>query len=474
MSRNFSFLSILLISSSFTNLFGQINQPSVIRLDQTTLSISPVMVTAIAIASEGPLVATLDTGQGPIPIPQDADWDGFHYFISLLVATRLDQLSLQISDTTATVYIINSGPAPKIELPNTRIKDGNCDDPPPMISQSIWREGLTAPNYTRSFHEVKHLIIHHSAGSNSATNYTQVVRDIYLYHTEVNGWSDIGYNYLIAQDGTLFSGRDPGEGDQSLVKGAHFCGANTNTLGICLLGNYENAVPTSDMISKLESLLVYESIKNELNPIEEQMHSTGILSTIAGHRDGCATLCPGENTYVQLDEIRNEVLLLKISCSGDQLLDFTVNHEILGINQVLRMTNLSQGYQSYQWYFDGHITTEQQNEYSFGIPGSYDIGLIGTFLGQTDTLIRHNIVKVSWLEQEPIIFPNPSTDRVINIDYRPDITKVSLSDLNGKICLETTVSGSSVILPLSLKSGVYQLTLFTSEGETKYQKIIIK
>ena len=66
-------------------------------------------------------------------------------------------------------------------------------------------------------------MVHHSAGSNTNSNYTQVVRDIYLYHTQVNGcWSDIGYNYLVAQDGSIYNGRDPGALEQDDVLGRSF------------------------------------------------------------------------------------------------------------------------------------------------------------------------------------------------------------------------------------------------------------
>lgn len=179
-----------------------------------------------------------------------------------------------------------------------------CEEPE-VIPQSDWREGLPEPDYTRSYNEVAHLIVHHSATSNNLTNYRNVVRNIYLYHTEVNGWSDIGYNYLIAPDGKLFAGRDPGSGEQDNVRGAHFCGQNARTMGICLLGDYTQTEPREAALQSLEKLLSWKSYKEGIEAIAEYPHpANSSLPVIAGHQDGCATACPGRHVYEKLPVLR--------------------------------------------------------------------------------------------------------------------------------------------------------------------------
>ncbi|MFN7929681.1 MAG: hypothetical protein U0Y68_17395 [Blastocatellia bacterium] len=42
-----------------------------------------------------------------------------------------------------------------------------------------------------------HLLVHHTANANTATDWAAVVRAIWSFHIFTNGWSDIGYNYLI-------------------------------------------------------------------------------------------------------------------------------------------------------------------------------------------------------------------------------------------------------------------------------------
>ncbi len=181
-----------------------------------------------------------------------------------------------------------------------------CSEPA-LIEQEVWREGLPAPEYQRATSVVQHVIVHHSAGSNTSTDYENVVRNIYLFHTMDRGWSDIGYNYLIAQDGTIFEGRSPGGQavDRDNIRGAHFCGQNTGTMGICLLGNYETAVPTEASLASLIHLTAWKVNKENLNPFNKIPHAANpSLDVIAGHRNGCATACPGANLYARLEEIR--------------------------------------------------------------------------------------------------------------------------------------------------------------------------
>ena len=207
-----------------------------------------------------------------------------------------------------------------------------------MIDQSEWRVGLTEPDYIRIENEVHNLIIHHTAGSNTDDNYFQVVRSIYIYHTETRGWSDIGYNYLIAQDGSIFKGRDPGDLEQDNVLGAHFCSSNTGTMGISILGTYTDIAPPDTAIASLIELLNWKAGKDGLDPIGVFPHPLNDeLPVIAGHRDGCSTECPGEMLYTLLNEIRENTLNAFLECG------FSVNpipfHSIPGQDVTVTCTD---------------------------------------------------------------------------------------------------------------------------------------
>lgn len=196
-----------------------------------------------------------------------------------------------------------------------RTPANDCSQPS-MILQAEWRAGLPPPDYERIFNNVNNLIIHHSATANTLTDYTALVRSIYTYHTGVNGWSDIGYNYLIAPDGTIFAGRDPGNDMEThQVLGAHFCASNTGTMGICLLGTYMNDSPSDEMIASLIRLISWKSALDSIPPLTTHPHPLHPeLPVIAGHRDGCSTLCPGDVVYNSLQAYRNQTQDYLVSC----------------------------------------------------------------------------------------------------------------------------------------------------------------
>jgi N-acetylmuramoyl-L-alanine amidase len=194
-----------------------------------------------------------------------------------------------------------------------RLENG-CERPP-TVPQTEWRAGLTPPRTAPTATPVRFVIVHHEAGSNNPVNFTQTVRNIYLLHTQTNGWADIGYNFVVAQNGTIFDGRD-GQGrlDGDNVLGAHFCGKNSNTMGICLLGNYMTAEPSSAALASLARVISWKLAKENLtNPFGRGIHLPGsaeqsTLNVVSGHRDGCATDCPGDNVYRRLAEIRQSTL----------------------------------------------------------------------------------------------------------------------------------------------------------------------
>ena len=127
---------------------------------------------------------------------------------------------------------------------------------PPTVLAKEWRIGLPNPKPGRKTQNVKHCIIHHSAGDNSNQDYVNQLRNIYLLHTMSNGWDDIGYNYVVDPKGTVYEARDAqGAGDVDDIVGAHYCAKNNGTMGICLLGNYNNSEPSLSLLTSLSDLI---------------------------------------------------------------------------------------------------------------------------------------------------------------------------------------------------------------------------
>ncbi len=164
-------------------------------------------------------------------------------------------------------------------------------------------DGSCPPNPSPSFTNVTHLIVHHSAGTNTATDWAAVVRSIWDFHVITRGWSDIGYNYLIAPTGAIYEGRG------NDILGAHFCGTNGGTLGVCMMGDYTDITPTTDALDALKELLAWKACDVNVDPLGEAFHSSSnlTLNNISGHRDGCATQCPGNAFYPMLPEVRQSV-----------------------------------------------------------------------------------------------------------------------------------------------------------------------
>ncbi len=189
---------------------------------------------------------------------------------------------------------------------------------PQFVPPSVWREGLTPPVHAPEYTFPEHMVIHHSATLTQA-NSLYVIRNIYLMHTQTNGWNDIGYNYLIDNEGVIYEGRD-GQGyfETDYTKGAHFCGKNSNTLGICLMGTFTTDTPSYEARQSLVHLLSWKLVKDTINPLDSFIHpkTTGhsYLPVICGHRDGCSTECPGQVLYSLLPGIRNSVKAVFDSC----------------------------------------------------------------------------------------------------------------------------------------------------------------
>ncbi len=205
----------------------------------------------------------------------------------------------------------------------------DCEKPI-VIPASTWRSGLTPPKELPVKTTTKHVIVHHAAGSNTNTNYTDVVRNVYTFHTQTNGWNDVGYNFLIAQDGTIYEGRD-GQNimDGDNVLGAHFCSQNSGTMGICLLGDYMTAQPTDISLASLAKLIAWKMKKESILPLEKSIHAASgkNLNNLSAHRDGsCSTDCPGNNLYAKLEQIRQKTVQ---SCTSFSPLGFVDELDLL-------------------------------------------------------------------------------------------------------------------------------------------------
>jgi len=104
------------------------------------------------------------------------------------------------------------------------------------------------------------------------------VRDIRKWHIEGNGWSDIGYHYVIRRDGRIGDGRPVGK------VGAHAKGHNKTSIGICLVGGINDA-GLADANFTIEQ---YNSLRTLINYLTREFD----IGKVIGHRDVSEKECP--------------------------------------------------------------------------------------------------------------------------------------------------------------------------------------
>src|SRR3954447_14141984 len=151
------------------------------------------------------------------------------------------------------------------------------------------------PDYSST---IKMGFIHHTDGPNgyTAAQVPSILRSIYAYHVESNGWCDIGYNFLVDRFGRIWEGRYGGI--TKPVLGAHTGGFNTDSFGASLIGNFTSTTPPAAMLSAVEKLFAWKLGTNYANPLGKAQMLAGSFSgsrfaagsrvtfnVVSGHRD---------------------------------------------------------------------------------------------------------------------------------------------------------------------------------------------
>jgi peptidoglycan hydrolase-like protein with peptidoglycan-binding domain len=150
-----------------------------------------------------------------------------------------------------------------------------------VVIESASRVGI--PSSIGSYGKPSYGVTVHYIGSShvsrgSHANCRRQVRGWHSYHKNGNGWSGIGYNFLICHHGIVLTGR-------GLYRiGAHNAVANSSYQGVCFMigGNQQ---PTAKQLKGFRDLMKW-------------MNARGVRThNIKGHRDHISTSCPGNVLY---------------------------------------------------------------------------------------------------------------------------------------------------------------------------------
>jgi hypothetical protein len=210
------------------------------------------------------------------------------------------------ASTAATATTAARKPAPGAPI------TGPVDFPvmPDIMTRKQWGadeslgDACWAPRYGRSARAV---VVHHTVNANDydRNDGPAIMRSILAYHTQGQGWCDIGYNLLVDRYGRIYEGR--AGGIRLPVRGAHAGDYNTDTVGISMIGDYDKARLTRRLKNAMVRLVgwrlgtSYTPISGRTNIYDKR------VPHILGHRDVMSTACPGRYGYAFLPELRKRV-----------------------------------------------------------------------------------------------------------------------------------------------------------------------
>ncbi len=165
------------------------------------------------------------------------------------------------------------------------------------------------------------VVVHHTVTSNnySRDQVDDIIRSIYHLHVNINGWCDIGYNFVVDRFGAIWEARSGGT--HNSVVGGHARGFNTNTAGVALLGQHHSganppaSAPTQSAKDAVAKLAAWKLSLSDVRPTQQvsltngSTGAAGSYPAILAHRDLGQTSCPGSLSMAfvrALPQIANE------------------------------------------------------------------------------------------------------------------------------------------------------------------------
>jgi hypothetical protein len=262
----------------------------------------------------------------------DAERGARHFSGVLAVgrAARVEWRAVEAPGTSVrdvTLDYMNTVDGPPVEVEVPVAARAAAPGAPRIVTRAEWGadESLksTSGSCRRQFFPVQQLFVHHTVGRNFDSNPKATMRAIYHFHTRTQGWCDVGYNFVVGWDGTIYEGRwarsyGPWEVHSSedrlgrAVAGAHVSGYNSGSVGVSVMGNFSEVAPPPAVRRALAELLAWEADRHDLRPRGEHTYrnpetgATRRVKYIAGHRDAGYTECPGNFLYAALPDIRRD------------------------------------------------------------------------------------------------------------------------------------------------------------------------
>tara|TARA_R110002012_G_scaffold63845_3_gene167967 strand:- start:11178 stop:11594 length:417 start_codon:yes stop_codon:yes gene_type:complete len=135
--------------------------------------------------------------------------------------------------------------------------------------------------------DINRIIIHCSATPEGRDIDAATIKD---WHVNGNGWSDIGYHYVIKLNGEIESGRPLD------VTGAHVKGHNKDSIGICYVGGADEDMNPKDTMLDCQEEAMRELIFSLRMVWDKDL-------TLHGHNEYASKACPSFKVSQKFEDI---------------------------------------------------------------------------------------------------------------------------------------------------------------------------
>jgi hypothetical protein len=153
--------------------------------------------------------------------------------------------------------------------------------------------------------DVRLLVVHHTAikVTDDPRPPHERMRALYTYHADSRGWGDIGYHFVVDEEGQIYEGKAGGK----YVVGGHAYCSNVSTIGIALMGNFEVEQPTQAQVKSLQWLLYDLAREYKVDFSTAVDYHGEKLEQIVGHGALVSTACPGYYMNQVMTQVRRHV-----------------------------------------------------------------------------------------------------------------------------------------------------------------------
>lgn len=216
------------------------------------------------------------------------------------LATRVLNASPELNQITLSYLDAGSGPALSAGLPRVPAPYGpsTLTSPPLIIPRADWSGG--APSF-QVVRQTPRGVVLHQIGADGLDNPTPFLRALASYHTEVLGWDDMAYHFVIDGAGNIYQGHVGGP-TASIPR---FAGGD-DVVNIALLGS---GAPSVSAQAALRDLLAWLGQAYAIPPLGQHSMvaggASGTRPNVAAHNEVVAAAAdPSSELRDQIGALR--------------------------------------------------------------------------------------------------------------------------------------------------------------------------